>query len=168
MNDETMNDETFHDPQHDHSHCARSALCEAERICAQKNARLTPIRRHVLEIILQSHRPIGAYDIIAHYAPQGSAPPAPITVYRALDFLMETGLVHRIESKNAYLACNHVHGQSQTTLFLICDHCGTAGEIDAAPLLAAVHLAAQRVGFMPHQSVMEIGGICAHCQPKII
>jgi Fur family zinc uptake transcriptional regulator len=90
--------------------------------------------------------------------------PAPITVYRALDFLMENGLVHRIESRNAFLACAHDHDESAMVAFLICDRCGSVGEIPAAPVAQSVSDAARTTGFAPKMSVVEITGTCAHCQ----
>ena len=110
----------FHDPGHDHARCAADAIAHAETVCKQRGQRFTPIRRQVLEALLSSHRPLGAYDVIEELAKR-VARPAPITVYRALDFLMEQGLVHRIESRNAFLACAHNHDTSSSVAFLICD-----------------------------------------------
>ena len=93
----------FPAPDHDHDRCASSAIAHAETLCAARAQRLTPIRRQVLEALLASHKPLGAYEIIDHLA--GDTRPAPITVYRALDFLRDNGLVHRIESRNAFVAC---------------------------------------------------------------
>lgn len=90
--------------------------------------------------------------------------PAPITVYRALDFLMENGLVHRIESRNAFLACAHNHDETTMVAFLICEMCGSVGEIPATPLAQSFNEAARGTGFSPKLSVVEITGICAHCQ----
>jgi Fur family transcriptional regulator, zinc uptake regulator len=90
--------------------------------------------------------------------------PAPITVYRALDFLMANGLVHRIESRNAYLACAHDHDSAAMVAFLICERCGSVGEIPAAPVAQSLSTAARASGFAPKLSVVEITGTCAHCQ----
>ncbi len=89
--------------------------------------RLTPIRRRVLEALLASHQPLGAYELIDRLAARG-ARPAPITIYRALDFLREQGLVHRIESRNAFIACVHNHDSGDPVVFLICEKCGAVGE----------------------------------------
>ena len=83
-------------------------IAHAEAQCAARAQRLTPIRRQVLETLLASHNPLGAYEIIDRLADK-AARPAPITVYRALDFLRDNGLVHRIESRNAFVACVHNH-----------------------------------------------------------
>jgi Fur family zinc uptake transcriptional regulator len=117
----------------------------------------------VLEALLSSHRPLGAYEVIDELA-KSMPRPAPITVYRALDFLMENGLVHRIESRNAFLACAHDHDETSAVAFLICDHCGSVGEIPAAPFAQSLHAAARASGFAPKLSVVEIAGTCAHCQ----
>jgi Fur family transcriptional regulator, zinc uptake regulator len=154
---------SFPDPDHDHRRCADDALSHAEQICRDSGRKLTPIRRRVLETLLASHRPLGAYDIIDKFAPGGTRP-APITIYRALDFLMENALVHRIESRNAYLACAHHHDASALVGFLICERCGSVGEVDAAPLAKSLDSAAQHEGFQPKMSVVEITGICAHCR----
>ena len=90
--------------------------------------------------------------------------PAPITVYRALEFLMENGLVHRIESRNAFLACAHNHDAASVVAFLICDKCGSVGEIPAAPLAKSLTEVVSGTGFVPKLSVVEITGLCEHCQ----
>ena len=117
----------------------------------------------MLQALLSSHRPLGAYEVIDELA-RTMQRPAPITVYRALDFLMENGLVHRIESRNAYLACAHDHDETAMVAFLICDLCGSVGEIPAAPVARSVNAAARASGFAPKMSVVEIAGTCAHCQ----
>ena len=96
----------FPAPDHDHHRCTADAITHAERVCKERAQKFTPIRRQVLQALLSSHRPLGAYEVIDELA-KSMPRPAPITVYRALDFLMANGLVHRIESRNAYLACAH-------------------------------------------------------------
>ncbi len=153
----------FPAPDHDHDRCAADAITHAERICALRAQKFTPIRRKVLQALLASHRPLGAYEVIDTLA--SSMPrPAPITVYRALDFLMANGLVHRIESRNAYLACAQDHGDAAMVAFLICDRCGEVGEIPAGPVAKSLNSAARASGFAPKLSVLEISGLCAHCQ----
>ena len=153
---------TFPAPGHDHDRCTADAIGHAERICAQRAQKFTPIRRHVLEALLSSHRPLGAYEVIDELA-KSMPRPAPITVYRALDFLMENGLVHRIESRNAFLACAHDHDAASMVAFLICEHCGSVGEIAAAPATQSLNDAVRMTGFTPKLSVVEITGTCAHC-----
>jgi Fur family zinc uptake transcriptional regulator len=153
----------FPAPDHDHGRCADDGLRQAEDICRRRGQNLTPIRRRVLEAMLASHRPLGAYEIIERLA--GTvARPAPITVYRALDFLMENGLVHRIESRNAFLACAHTHDATSTAAFLICERCGLVGEIPASTIASSINEAARGGGFAPKMAVVEITGTCAHCQ----
>ncbi len=154
---------TFPTPDHDHGRCAADALSHAERVCERRAQKFTPIRRQVLEALLSSHRPLGAYEVIDELA-KSMPRPAPITVYRALDFLMNNGLVHRIESRNAYLACAHDHDAAAMIAFLICEQCGSVGEIPAAPLAQSLNAAARATGFTPTLSVVEITGTCAHCQ----
>src|SRR5579863_10669243 len=132
---------TFPAPDHDHGRCTADALQHAERVCAQNSQKFTPIRRQVLQALLASHRPLGAYEVIDQLA-RSMPRPAPITVYRALDFLIENGLVHRIESRNAYLACAHDHDAAAMLAFLICEHCGSVGEIAAVPVAQGLHAAA--------------------------
>src|SRR6188472_2050822 len=95
-------------PDHDHHRCSADAMAAAQTLCDERGQRLTPIRRDVLAALLASHQPLGAYEIMERVAHSGPRP-APITVYRALDFLRENGLVHRIESRNAFVACVHAH-----------------------------------------------------------
>src|SRR5262245_37332204 len=102
-----MSTAIFPPPDHDHGRCAAEAIAHPEALCAARAQRLTPTRRQVLEALLTSHKPLGAYEIIDRAAP--GARPAPITVYRALDFLIENGLVHRLESLNAFIACVNKH-----------------------------------------------------------
>lgn len=135
----------------------------AERVCSARGQKFTPIRRRVLQALSASHRPLGAYEVIDALAAHGPRP-APITVYRALDFLMENGLVHRIESRNAFLACAHDHDAAAMVAFLICDRCGSVGEIPATRVAQSLNDAARSTGFAPKLSVVEITGLCAHCQ----
>ena len=153
----------FPTPDHDHARCSEDAFSHAERVCAGRGQKFTSIRRQVLEALLSSHRPLGAYEIVEHLAKDMSRP-APVTVYRALDFLMENGLVHRIESRNAFLACAHNHDEAAVVAFLICEACGSVGEIPSAALAQTFNEAARSTGFSPKLSVVEITGICAHCQ----
>jgi Fur family zinc uptake transcriptional regulator len=152
----------FPGPGHDHDQCAADAIAHAEQVCRQRGQKFTPIRRSVLNALLASHRPLGAYDVIEALALH-TARPAPITVYRALDFLIANGLVHRIESRNAFMACAHNHDQSATVAFLICERCGSVGEIPAASMTQALTEGARGSGFSPRMTVVEMTGTCAHC-----
>jgi Fur family zinc uptake transcriptional regulator len=148
---------------HDHSHCVHTALTEADALCAQKGLRLTALRRRVLELVWQSHKPLGAYDILGVLSEEDGRRAAPPTVYRALDFLLENGLVHRIASLNAFTGCNHpthVH-QGQ---FLICRECHAAIELQHPAISDAVVSAAAEVGFAVEGQTVEIVGICSGCK----
>ncbi len=153
----------FPTPDHDHGRCTADALAHAEALCEARSQRLTPIRRQVLEALLTSHKPLGAYEIIELTGQEG-ARPAPITIYRALDFLIENGLVHRIESRNAFIACIHNHAISDFVVFLICERCGAVGEVSSRAIGETLSNAAKAAGFTPKAPVVEVSGICAHCR----
>ena len=153
----------FPTPDHDHSRCSSDALANAEAICLTRGQRLTPIRRRVLQALLASHRPLGAYELIERVAARGVRP-APITIYRALDFLRDNGLVHRIESRNAFIACVHNHASGDPVVFLICERCGIVGEAAAAAVAETIRTASRAAGFTPKSPVLEITGVCAHCR----
>ncbi len=158
----TMLQMIFPAPDHDHGRCATAAIAHAEELCAARAQRLTPMRRHVLEALLASHRPLGAYEIIARLADPGR--PAPITVYRALDFLRDNGLVHRIESRNAFVACVHNHADNDIVVFFLCERCGAVGEGPGGTVAETLKASSRAVGFAPKSPVIEIAGICAHCR----
>lgn len=156
---------TFPAPDHDHARCAAEALLRAEQTCQRRGQNFTPIRRQVLQALLGSHRPLGAYEIIEQLAAQ-IARPAPITVYRALEFLMQNGLVHRIESRNAFLACGHRHDECGNVAFLICERCGSVGELAIGTLAANLKDSARLAGFAATMTVIEITGVCSNCQAQ--
>ncbi|MDY7562485.1 Fur family transcriptional regulator [Pseudomonas sp. 10B1] len=148
---------------HDHSHCVHTALSEADTLCARKGLRLTALRRRVLELVWQSHKPLGAYDILAVLSEEDGRRAAPPTVYRALDFLLENGLVHRIASLNSFTGCNHPTHAHQGQ-FLICRECNAAIELQHPLITQAVISAATEVGFTVEGQTIEILGICAGCK----
>ena len=158
----TLAKPTFPAPDHDHGRCTADALHHAERVCAQRAQKFTPIRRHVLQALLSSHRPLGAYEVIDELA-KSMPRPAPITVYRALDFLIENGLVHRIESRNAYLACAHDHDAAAMVAFLICErlrlgrrNSGGAGGARPQRRRARLRLCAENVGGRNHRHLRAL------------
>jgi len=153
----------FPAPDHDHDRCSTDAMAVAEALCHERGQRLTPIRRNVLATLLASHKPLGAYEIIDRLALKGPRP-APITAYRALEFLRENGLVHRIESRNAFIACVHNHAAGELVAFLICERCGAVGEASSAEVTATLTAAARAAGFTPKSPIIEISGICTHCR----
>jgi Fur family zinc uptake transcriptional regulator len=160
----TMSHAIFPAPDHDHERCASTAIAHAEAQCAARAQRLTPMRRQVLQALLASHRPLGAYEIIERLAHRNR--PAPISIYRALDFLRENGLVHRIESRNAFVACVHNHGGGDLVVFLICESCGAVGEAPGGGAAEALKTASRAAGFLPKSPLVEIAGICSHCRER--
>jgi len=154
----------FPAPDHDHDRCTSAAIAHAEAQCAQRARRLTPMRRQVLQALLSSHKPLGAYEIIERLA--GENRPAPITIYRALDFLRDNGFVHRIESRNAFVACVHDHGADDLVVFLICESCGAVGEAPGGAAAEALQASSRAAGFAPKSPLIEIAGICSHCRKR--
>lgn len=151
--------------EHDHGRCAADALDHARAICESEGLRFTEQRRQVLEALLASHVPASAYDVIERLSGADGRRLAPISVYRALDFLVAHNLAHRIESKNAYVACDRGDACSpEATLFLICDQCGAAGEASSEALGRLVSAETERLGFTPRQRILEIRGLCARCR----
>jgi Fur family zinc uptake transcriptional regulator len=152
----------FPAPEHDHRHCVDQALTEAAELCRQRGVRLTPIRRRVLELVWASHKAVGAYEILdaLRHEHAGAAPP---TVYRALDFLIAQGFVHRIESLNAFVGCPHP-ADRHAGQFLICLDCGAAAELDAAALESSITDRASKLGFEVAHATLEVTGRCRHCQ----
>lgn len=148
---------------HDHSQCIRTALDQAERLCAATGARLTPLRHRVLELIWASHKPLGAYDLLDQLAREGHKP-APPTIYRTLDFLLEHRLIHRLASLNAFLGCSHP-GDAHAGYFLICQACGNTEEItDSSGLQQAISQTTQAAGFAMQHGTLEISGLCQQCR----
>lgn len=147
---------------HDHDSCVSDAVTAATALCVTKGLRLTDLRKRVLELVWGSHRPIGAYALLDALRQEGlgSAPP---TVYRALDFLLEHGLVHRIESLNAFVGCAHP-GERHRGLFLICTSCRDALEIDDPKVTRIVSATAGERGFAVQDMTVEVAGICADCR----
>lgn len=147
---------------HDHGHCQSDALSRAEAVIAARGLRLTPVRRRVLEILLESHRAIGAYDVLNRLVAEGFGNQPPVA-YRALDFLEEQGLAHRIRRLNAFCACMHP-GEAHAPAFLICQNCNGVAEAPAAALRLALNAAADQVGFTVEGSNIEAVGQCAACR----
>lgn len=151
----------FADQNHDHERCILKALGAAERLCQQQGQRFTAIRRRVLELVWRQHKPVGAYELLEQLQQDGrSAPP---TVYRALDFLQQLGLVHRIASLNAYIGCISP-GQPHDGQFLICEQCRTLAELDVSSISDAIEASASLSGFEPRRQTVEIIGICPNCR----
>ena len=152
----------FDGERHDHDLCITKALREAEHLCARRGARLTPLRKRVLALVWTSHSPVRAYDLLERLSQeQGRA--APPTVYRALEFLLEQGLVHRIESLNAFVGCPQPD-ESHSGQFLICRDCGAAAEMQDIAIDRAISAQAAACGFTVEGQTVEVRGLCPACQ----
>ena len=145
---------------HDPSMATAALLDKADRLCARRGAKLTDLRRQVLELILESPAPQGAYDLLERLR-TSRGPAAPPTVYRALDFLLDQKLIHRVERLSAFVACieDHDHGAQ----FLICTQCKQVTEVDDHAVAHALQAAASRAGFTLARATIEIEGLCAAC-----
>ena len=152
---------SFLDPRHDHAHCTSDLIARAERTCEQSGSRLTGQRREILNCVAQRHSAVGAYDIIERMAEKG-ARPAPITVYRALDFLLAHGLVHKVESRNAFVACSHAH-DGKPAVLMICDSCCTVAELDVPEVFEHIAQKAMERDFTPTRTLIEMSGTCDAC-----
>lgn len=137
-----------------------AALEEAEVLTKNRGQKLTRIRRKVLRLLLESAAPAKAYDLLANLDGEGSAKPP--TIYRALDFLQEVGLAHKIESLNAYVACGHA-SHSHSAVFLICDSCGGAEELHAITTASAIEAETKAAGFQISHTILEAHGTCRSC-----
>lgn len=151
----------FPPAQHDHENCVASAIETAESLCRQRRLRFTRIRRRVLELVWNSHKPVGAYDILGSLNQDGKKA-APPTVYRALDFLIEANLVHRLDSINAYVGCPDP-GSAHTGQFLICRECRSVAELDDADINSLVRQKVSDLGFSAIHQMLEIQGLCQDC-----
>lgn len=148
-----------------------TSLERAEALCLKRGVQLTPLRRDVLRLVLEADAPIGAYALLDQLK-ASRARAAPPTVYRALDFLLEQGLIHRLERLNAFMGCaealeghdhHHDHAHEHPHQFLICRGCGTTREISDHIVAEAIAAAAARGGFSAPRATVEIEGLCAQC-----
>ena len=148
-----------------------TVLERAEALCQTRGVQLTPLRRDVLRLVLESEAPIGAYALLDQLK-ASRAKAAPPTVYRALDFLLEQGLIHRLERLNAFMGCNealegdgahHDHAHDHPHQFLICRGCGATREISDHGVAEAISAAAAKAGFSAARATVEIEGFCGKC-----
>jgi Fur family zinc uptake transcriptional regulator len=137
-------------------------LARAERLCRDKNLRFTPMRRRVLTELASSAEPLTAYDLADRVREEKRI--APVTVYRALEFLLDAKLIHRIVIRNAYTPCDHAPHHDETPVFLVCTHCGSVDEIPSETFEHDLSETVAEVGFKPKSRVFEIEGECAKCQ----
>jgi Fur family zinc uptake transcriptional regulator len=140
----------------------QSLLVKAKSYCNDKGARLTPLRERVYEILINQDSAIGAYDLLDELrkTENNAKPP---TVYRALDFFLDLGLVHKVESTNSFMACHHF-GSSHPVQFLICDTCGDVQEIQSAGVKETLEAQAEQNAFVIVRQTIEAHGVCQKCQ----
>jgi Fur family zinc uptake transcriptional regulator len=148
--------------QHDHAGCVAEAISTAEQLCRDRGLRFTAIRQRVLELVWGSHKPIGAYDILEILGKESSSA-APPTVYRALEFLIEAGLVHRLDSLNAFIGCPDPASR-HAGQFLICMSCHTVTELSDVEIEGLVTNRAAEHGFEALRQMLEIEGLCKNCR----
>lgn len=146
---------------HDHSVCVEHTLATAEARCTENGLRLTEIRRKVLELLLTEHKALGAYDLLEKLAEEGWSRQPPV-VYRALAFLTENGLAHKVERLNAYIACSHPD-EWHAPVFLICTSCDRVAE-GMAHLDTALGDVAAETGFTVARAAIEAEGTCPTCR----
>jgi Fur family zinc uptake transcriptional regulator len=149
------------DPRH-HVHDGEAFVQEVERACEARGLRLTPIRAHALRLLADARRPVKAYELLDRMkaTQAGAAPP---TIYRALDFLLEHGFIHRLASINAYVGCHHPGGEQHAVPFLICDRCQSATELEDERIVQLLGEKAHGMGFVPRAQTLEVHGTCAAC-----
>jgi len=153
-------------PDH-HVHDAAGFVSAVERACSERGLRLTEIRARVLGLVADAGMPIKAYDLLDKVREgEGAGAAAPPTVYRALDFLLANGFIHKLESVNAFVACHHPNAAQHSAPFLICDGCHKAVELEDEHVVATLDAQARALGFSPQTQTLEVHGLCAECAGK--
>lgn len=140
-------------------------LARAEAVCRERGLQFTPLRREVMEAVAEAGKAQGAYDIAEKLSAPGKRV-APVSVYRAIDFLMQQGLVHRIASRNAFIPCAHGHAPGEGVVFLICRTCGGVDEASSEMLEDGLDRTLKRAGFTPAHSILEVEGDCGACRER--
>jgi Fur family transcriptional regulator, zinc uptake regulator len=153
----------FPEANHNHESCKHSILETAEKRCRENGVRFTQQRRQVLEILAESHQAMGAYEILDRFKPKSKGRTAPVTIYRALDFLIENNLAHRLNSLNAFVACSGPH-DLQGVQFLVCKMCQTVAELSTPSIYEAIEKETQSADFTMTTPMVEIRGICRGCK----
>ena len=153
------------------SHAAHTCDCahdpanwtaRVEQACLRDGAQLTPLRRRVMDIFSESGAPLGAYAILEEMSRREGKQVAPPTVYRALDFFLDHGFVHKIETLNAYAPCEHL-GHAHHGMLLICKSCGRSEEIEDEAAMRAFRRSAAEAGFTLNRVTVEAQGLCRRC-----
>ena len=151
----------FSSKNHNHTSCINNAIKKAEVVCNKRGMRFTRLRRKILELVWSRHGPLGAYDIM-DLMRTDNKDVKPNTVYRSLDFLLEAGLIHRLDSMNAYMGCADpiIRHSGQ---FLICRRCESAAEIHDSSVEHSLGRDAEDIGFSVEQQTIEVLGLCPKC-----
>ncbi|OAN67891.1 Fur family transcriptional regulator [Sulfitobacter sp. EhC04] len=150
--------------KHDHADCINTGVAAAEAHCATNQLRFTPVRRKALEILLQEHRALGAYEMLDRLRDAGFGSQPPVA-YRALEFLVANGFAHKIERLNAFIACAHP-GATHSPAFMICRACDSVAEAQSAPARGTLGDAARATGFQIERTMVEAVGLCPTCAEK--
>ena len=151
---------------HNHQRCLSAAMAQAQERCARSGARLTPIREAVLTLIWDGHKPVGAYQLVEQLPQLLDKNVQAPSVYRAIEFLLELGLIHRIPSLNAFIGCPFP-GSEHSNLFLICHGCGAVAEVGDEGINAAIAETVKKTGFRPASQTIELSGLCLACQDDL-
>ena len=137
-------------------------MAHAESLCRNRGLKFTPLRRRVFEALASGGAPLGAYDLVEQLGRERRI--SPISVYRALEFLIEAGLIHRIAVRNTYLPCHHEHGPDETTVFLVCSSCGNVDELASSAIASGLDGMAAALDFKPKSRAVELEGECSACR----
>ena len=137
-------------------------LQQAAELCDRRNLRFTRLRKQVLELVCRAEQPVGAYHLLDELKQSGRSA-APPTVYRALDFLLEQGLVHRLSTNNTYLACAHPQ-HPHAAVFLVCSECGHTQEVHTEGVIDELGRQANQFGFKIQHAAVEVTGLCSRCR----
>ena len=149
---------------HHHVDDAADFIAVVERVCRERGLRLTPIRANVLRLIAEAGKPVKAYELLDWVREgKGVGADAPPTVYRALDFLMANGFVHKLSSVNSFVACHHPSSNQHSVPFLICDRCHSAVELEDRDIVRQLENRARELGFKPQAQTLEVHRLCADC-----
>ena len=150
--------------EHEHPHPDLSAVERVERFSGARGVSFTPMRRRVLDELLAAQGPVTAYDLADRLSTARRI--APVQIYRALEFLMEAGVVHRLATRSAFLVCDHEHAHGEATVFLVCGDCGNVAEVASSAVDVGLKRAAEASDFEPLHPVVEIAGRCASCRSE--
>ena len=163
MDERTPTAPAFPARDHDHGACLAGALWRAKMRCLEQGIKWTELRERIFRQVATSHKPVSAYDLIESLGKEGKRL-APVSVYRILDVLQGAGLIHRLESRNAFFACMTEHESARQSVTFLCEECGRVTEADAPSAHRAIGEASAVARFHPRATMIEVSGICAECR----